>query len=78
CQPTAVDELIERIHDKYKLPDAQVYRVYGGNRNLSINRALVGRIRRLRRIRQEDICTLSLIHYRTFYDQFIMDRQNGP
>ena len=36
CQPTAVDELIERIHDKYKLPYAQVYRVYGGNRNLSI------------------------------------------
>ncbi len=22
-------------------------------------------------------CTLSLIHYRTFYDQFIMDRQTG-
>ncbi len=39
--------------------------------------SFVGRIRRLRRIRQEDICTLSLIHYRTFYDQFIMDRQTG-
>ncbi|MGC5297167.1 hypothetical protein ACPW07_30245, partial [Klebsiella pneumoniae] len=54
-----VDELIERIHDKYKLPDAQVYRVYGGNRNLSILRALVGRIRRLRRIRHKNRLSLS-------------------